>query len=383
MTSITSLNPSRIAKVIEAAQSGDSQKATEMGFLDKIIDFFKGGVKRKAIENIFNSIQMMQLGTHPEGARELLPDFTTADNEKAFDSPIPRFGLSDTECVDLLIKLREYALPEHRHQFKFDVHENLNGLLETRITIADKTIYCNDNVSRTYGDDPAPKLFMSKFQIELEDIANTGDAAALTKTLNEMGDFLLKQIPSKDEKGKRLSVEKTQDLVMDKMSQILAGVPSDARAKLIEQSRSDFGSRLRGVLRFGYDVLTTASSNQLPIQVANSSDRSAESPVLGLMMNAEDNSHLLAKPLALEARYNEVLALCAESLKDETEAIAREVTLSSGDNNPVFVSIKDVAHDKPLQSPTASEIKSHTELADAEVRILNLLGIPDSLLRLL
>lgn len=338
MTDFSSLSASRIAHI---AQSKDIDQAAQMGFIDRIIDFFKGGVKREAIQNIFNSITQMQLGVDRHQNREL----------KDYFSGPSLLGLNESERLDQLTQLRSLALPEQRHQFQFDIRENPNGTFGTSIKIAGVEVYQNNDIYESSGSGQIPKLFIAKFQMNLEDAVQTKDTHALLNTLNEMETFIAKQMPTHNTKREPLSVEERQDFVYAKLSEMLTSMPTDAKTMLLTEGVSDFGNRLRGVLNFGYDALEQASSGRAPVDVPQSAIANLSVPEM-LIMNAEHDSTLLAKPLSLQARFAEVLSVCAKDLNTE-------LTL-----------------DPPIK------IDTHSELTEAETRTLNAIGIPDSLLRI-
>lgn len=119
-----SFNESRIDTVLQAKTLNE---ATRMGFLDSITDFFKGGVKREAIKNLYNSI------TAPQ------------PNDSA---PL--------EMLDRFQKLN--GLAKNEHQMDFDVQvspKDDDGTWRYAFKIGDTTIHDSGSLRETPGQSRA------------------------------------------------------------------------------------------------------------------------------------------------------------------------------------------------------------------------------------
>lgn len=365
MTSTSLLNASRISHV---AQSTTIEDATQMGLLDRIIDFFRGGTKRDAIETLFNSIAALRYSA----------GFNYQDGTKIEDDNLSGMNLSEiseTERLDKFLALRELALPEYRDQFKYDIHENKNGTYGCSITIGGVEVYKNSDISSFHDKEKIPNLYIEKFRLDVEDSARREDPVPFLKSLNEVGSYIDKMLLAEPDEISANGPEPRQRFSYDKMEEIFQALPDETKEMLFSKGTSAFGNRIRGILNFGYEALSRAGQTTLEkISIP-------QGPTIGLPPHtwlldsfAPTATQLTIRPLELQSRLVELITVCARRPNSEHMHTAVSGT------EPVFITIDDGSL-PPIPPLSSTEYKSLDQLSDADIRALNMIGIPDSILR--
>lgn len=116
-TSTYEFNESRLEKIVKAKTLDE---ATRMGFLDSIVDWFKGGVKREAITELYNSIT--QPGLH--------------DN-------------SPGDMLDRFCRLRGMAVDDKQSQFQVDHGRDERGQWQFSFNVGDTQIYRSERMQNS------------------------------------------------------------------------------------------------------------------------------------------------------------------------------------------------------------------------------------------
>lgn len=370
MTDISILSASRIARV---AQSENLEKATQMGFLDRIIDYFKGGVKREAIQTLFERIAVLKSsGTFDANRYE----FEIDDDEPG---AVGGFGLNESDRLETFLQLRDLALPEHKNQFKYDIHENKNSTFGCSIKIGSLEIYKTNDIHDFNDQKNIPKFFMEKFRLNIEDSAKNEDPVVLLKTLNEIHTFVNKlwadELSVRPKSESPASANDRQEFSYKKMGEIFSVLPDDTKSMLFSKATSDFGNRIRDILHFSDKILDHANQ-PAPVQIPGVLDQNSGVPSM-LMVNDSTHIAFRSMPSDLYARLTEVITICA----DQPDSEARHTPISGTENNYSAISNENPAETVPLVPVTS--VTSHRDLTDAETRALNTIGISSSLLSLL
>jgi hypothetical protein len=141
-TSTYQFNESRLEKVVTAKSLDE---ATRMGFLDSIVDWFKGGVKKEAITELYNSITSP--GLHDRGPSEMIDRFHRL-RDMAVDDRQSQFtvghGIDEKGQWQFTFKVGDTAIyrsermqdsPNHSYdQFRTD-HEFRQAILKAQSTL--------------------------------------------------------------------------------------------------------------------------------------------------------------------------------------------------------------------------------------------------------
>lgn len=366
MANISNLNASRIAHV---AQSENLDQATRMGILDKIIDFFRGGVKREAIEMLFNSITLLKSGGPSNNEYEDSSDLQGGDPHEAGANTI-----SELQRLNLFHELRSLALPEHQDQFRYDLRENPSGTIECQISVGDFKIYENNEIHYSCDARETSKILSAKFRMDLEESIKKEDPVMLLKTLNDVS-ILIRREQSAEFKDstKPIGADDLEPFSFKKMDEIFHPLPEDVKNILFSKATGDFGNRIRGILKFSEDALGRAGQHT---SVRVPFNQGIDSPISGVVLDDQTTAEraLFATPIRLETKLTELIMLCMKQPEAHTPISGLD---------PVFIKIPDEDPYKSMPKLSRAEVKTYSDLTEAETRALNIIGIPESILSLL
>lgn len=336
-----------VSRIVHIAQSHNIEQATRMGLFDKIIDVFEGGVRREAIEDLFERIATIK--AHPWQHED---DSGRLNNEK--------------ERLRKFIRLRSWAPPEHRHQFKFDIWPHVTGAVGCSFHIGDAEIYRNERIYGIFDELEIWKLFAQKLRLDVEDATSLQDAYAMLRTLDETDAFISRSWPMT-----RMTSEQRRAFPATQMEEIFKDLPVETKTQVAKAGHSEFGKRIASVLRFAHDALMKAAEQPQPVPKAKI--RVAAS--LRASVHAKQwasTEERLSKPLALEALYNQLLDVCRAALTSvQTEQASAEPHSTT----------ERLATETP--DSHAAKLINHLQLREPERRALHDMGIPDSVLRMI
>ncbi|MVW77734.1 hypothetical protein [Bordetella sp. 02P26C-1] len=334
-----------VSRIVHIAQSQSIEQARRMRLVDKIIDVLAGGIRREAIESLFDCIASIKVNPwyHEDDSGRL-------NNEK--------------ERLKKFLQLRSLAPQEHRHQFRFDIWNHITGAVGCSFHIGDAEIYRNDRIYGIFDEAEIWKLFAQKLRLDLEDAVNTSDTYATLRTLDEADAFISRSWPMK-----RMTAEQRRAFPGEQMAEIFKDLPSETKMRVLEVCNGEFGKRIRGVLRFAHETLMKAAEQ--PQSAPRAAIRSAAAPKTVSLRQWASTGERLSKPLALEALLHQLLAVCSATVADETAAQG--------------VNLNSVEGAKPTtpQSLPAVTLINHLQLTEAERRALHAIGVPDPVLRLI
>ncbi|CAM4222233.1 hypothetical protein [Bordetella muralis] len=365
MADISILNASRIALI---ARSEKIEQATQMGFIDRIIDYFKGNVKRDAIKALFDDIAVLKSSG--------IFDANKYGVEMDDDEPSIQigFGINEHERLEKFLQLRELALPEYRDQFKFDIHENMNGHFGCQLSIGNVEIYRNNDISDFNDLQKLPDFLVQKLRMDIEDSARNEDPVAFLKTLNGIHAFINEQRTAQFGTN-HISADDKQEFLYERMREIFNALPDDTKAMLFSKGTSGFGNRIRGILNFGGAVLDKASQ-RADVKTPDGPNQDSNIPPM-LMVNGLTQSNFSNIPPDLYARLTEIITICTP--KPDSEIKHAPFSDAQSDYRP----LPDRDSAEPIPPLAVTKVTSHRELTESETRALNIIGIPESILTLL
>lgn len=340
MTAGIRLNPSRIDR-IAAATSID--EATHMGLLDKIIDWFKHGIKRHAIEQLYNTISAVK-----------------SDN-----------GTSVHERLQAFMELRHLVEPEHRDKFKFEFfsYEDANhgaDRLGCEFAIAGKSIYRNFDIS-THEDLEKRDLFFSEqIKINIEDSFRSKNVESALEALKQVIDHHAK-VQSQTSQEDTLEADNRLMSKIKVLTDICRTMPEDTKEMVLSNIYGDFGYRIRSLLEFAQSAANSAAGTKhLPFpNFSDVSDEEKEhAPASYRLMEKklEKTNQILGTPAALL----EIMDGFEFAFDDKVDIQDPNSGLSAGSR---------------FNDSLCQDIKSHNELTQTEFDAFKGIGFPPEILR--
>lgn len=343
MTAGIRLNPSRIDRIVDATNLDD---ATKMGLFDKIIDWFKGGVKRSAIEQLYNTISEVR-GSN---------------------------GTSEHERLQAFMELRSLVVPEHRDKFQFifSIHKNetRTDRLECEFIIADKCIHYNHDISN-YDDLENKDLFFSeRIKIDIEDSFRTKNVKSVLETLQRVNDYYV-EVQSQTSQEDSLAADVRNISKIKVLTDICKTMPKDTKEMVLSNIYGDFGYRMRALLEFAQSAANLVSGNKeykelLPLpDVSGVSEEEIE--------RAPNHYKLMAKQLAKSMEIMSKPAALVETMDEFEFAFDEKFDIQNSESK--------LSADSRFNDSLCQDIKSHNELTQNEFDAFQGIGFPPGILR--
>lgn len=332
------LNPSRIDRILHA---NNVDEATKMGLLDKIIDWFQGGVKRNTIEHLY---------------------------EKIINIKSNEFKLtSETDRLKDFIELRSFVRPEHRDQFKYNFRVSENGGREKigcEFLIADAKIYYNTDMSNFSDLENKDLFFTEKMKMDIEDSFRGENTKLAFETLKNLAG---EHGQNKIGKGGYAVQENRMVLGIKVLKEVCETMPEDIKEMVLSKNYGDFGYRIRDLLLF-----------------ANTAVQSA---VNAGILKTHDS---VKTPYADRGDSPASYTYEEEENAETTAILSRPFIYMEMMNVFEFAFDKNVDPDDPNSKPSGGskldghsyrDIKSHNELTEAEFEAFEKIGISREILQ--
>ena len=219
------------SRVEHINKSNNEAQATEMGFLEKIVDFFRerifGSSKEEAIKVLYTLIQ-----------------------------DIKQSG-SFSEAFEKFHGLRGKALADCRENFVADIFKKDNGGWGYSLSINGYEISAG-NIDSDEDKEKLSQLINKQLGMKLEDAFHSGKAEPLLSTLEEIAKKIDEEWYMTASKEDFLDAIVRNKFAQNKMEGVISSLPPEIRESIHDKVTGGFGSRLRGVLGYAAEVLSLA-----------------------------------------------------------------------------------------------------------------------------
>lgn len=251
-------------------------EAVNMGFLDKIIDFFRekifGNSKEETIRTLYN----------------LIHDIRNSD--------------SSSEAFDKFSDLRSKALPEQREKFNADIFKQENGEWGFSLSIDGNQIL-SSNIERYEDRENISQLINKNLSMKIEDAFCSGKTEPLLSTLEDIAKKIDEEwyVPSRKDSTDAIARNK---FAQEKMEQIISSLSTETKENIYGKVTGEFGSRLRGVLGYAAEVIFLAIEPQHKL------------------LSLERDAVLLSTPTKIESRFDSLVTILSTSLGKSEQKIS-------------------------------------------------------------
>ena len=319
LSPISNLNAVQISQVASADSLDD---ATKMNLLDKIIDWFKGGVQYNALKRLFDKI--------------------TGVKEQAGSSQQKDF-YAEKDRMETFAALRNLALPEHRDQFKFQlVRSKEKETFECTIRIGNVDVYKNDNILGRSDSPERFELVLGRCGMDLEDACRRDDSESIFALLKEISDEMLEMASMPDDDNVDVRDEE-YDLVDH----------GDARSDVTTQSKEVADAQFTGQGGTEEEAsgnVTQKSANENQTEAETTLQKLPEAVKLALQPLSEETQTMLLSKLTgelgssveLHSAGNEgakwLLSELTETLSVRMGALSKDVAAKQNESRFMFVS---------------------------------------------
>jgi len=319
LSPISNLNAVQISQVASADSLDD---ATKMNLLDKIIDWFKGGVQYNALKQLFDKI--------------------TDVKEQAGSSQQKDF-YAERDRMEAFAALRNLALPEHRDQFKFQLFRSKEKeTFECTIRIGNVDVYKNDNILGRSDSPERFELVLGKYGMDLEDACRRDGSESIFELLKDISDEMLEMASMLDDDNVDVRDEE-YDLVDH----------GDARSDVTTQSKEVAGVQFTGQGATEEEAsgnVTQKSANENQTEAETTLQKLPEAVKLALQpLSKETQTMLLSKltgelgsSVELHSAGNEgakwLLSELTETLSVRMGEFSKDVAAKQNESRFMFVS---------------------------------------------
>lgn len=256
------------SRVDHINKSATEDEAVKMGFLDKIVYYFRGKIfgnsKEETIKTLYHLIQDMK---------------------------------ASNSCFDAFEKfsdLRSKALPEHREKFSADICKQKNEEWCFSLSIDGNRILAG-NIESYEDIKNIPQLINKQLSMKMEDAFCSGKIEPLLSTLEEIARKIDEEwyVPSRKDSIDAVARNKFAE---EKMEDVISSLPTETKESIYSQVTGKFGNRLRGVLGYATEVVSLAIDPQHKL------------------LSPEKDAVLLSAPTKIESRFNSLVTILSTSL---------------------------------------------------------------------
>ncbi|CAM3987295.1 hypothetical protein BOTU111921_05045 [Bordetella tumbae] len=239
------------AQILQVAKATSREEATKMSLLDRIIDWFKSGVQRAELEQMYDKLIEVKGGA-------------ASSHESNFHTENIR--------LNAFAELRQLALPEHRDQFKYDFFSGDSPeTFGCAIRIGGEEIYRNNDISGPSSSHERFELTLGKCGMDLEDAFRNEDTDSIRDVLKAVSGEVRRTASGMD----NADIDSTPQPSPEALSLLMRPLSTGAQAMLLSKLTEDLGLGLMVEARDNDRQLLQALTETLTVTMERLAEENA------------------------------------------------------------------------------------------------------------